>query len=176
MKNGEKLLVLYFTVDQLQHDIPIITQEIKTKLANELPEHMMPSMIQYLAEFPLNANGKVDRKKLPLPSFKRKIVEPKNEIEQRLLLIWQDLLQIDILSVEDNFFEVGGHSLIATKLIVRVRSHFSVSLPLTSLFKSPTIRSCAELIESELKYQLSESLTAKHSTNENTMLVDEVII
>ncbi|WDE09220.1 non-ribosomal peptide synthetase [Thalassomonas viridans] len=176
MNSGDRVLVLYYTAGQEPAHVPALSEKIKATLANQLPEHMMPSVIQHLPEFPLNPNGKVDRKKLPQPVFNRVITEPANDIEQQLLELWQELLENKQISVEDNFFEIGGHSLIATRLIARVRSHFSVSLPLTALFKSPTIRSCAVLLEEILKEEYSRSLINQDSAGENAELVDEIII
>lgn len=176
MNNGDSTLVLYYTAEQVQVDKSALSKVIRATLAKQLPEHMIPSVIQLILEFPLNPNGKVDRNKLPQPVFNHVIIEPMNDIEQQLLDLWQDLLQNNNISVEDNFFEIGGHSLIATKLTSRVRTHFSVSLPLTALFKSPTIRTCAVLIEQALKEQYSLSLINNDSGNESVLLVDELII
>jgi acyl carrier protein len=108
--------------------------------------------------FPLNPNGKVDRKKLPDAHFSSAVVHPETEIERRLADMWQAILQCDSISVTANFFEMGGHSLMATRLASQIRESFAIALPLTALFESPSIRSCAQLIEAALKEKYALNL------------------
>lgn len=173
--DGDKLLVLYYSTELSSSQNSELSGVIQSTLAEKLPEYMMPSVIQYLEQLPVNPNGKVDRKQLPVPECKGTIVEPTNDLERQLLIFWQELLQNDNVSIEDNFFEIGGHSLLATKLISRVRSHFDVSLPIAALFKSPTIKTCALVLEQALKEKYSEILRADSET-EHGDLVDELIL
>jgi|GEM_PF-1286122 len=156
---NEKTLLLYFTSDS-QHadDAKSLTESIRSRLSQKLPDYMRPSIIQYIDMIPLNPNGKTDKNSLPQATFSSVIVEPKSDVEKCLLDIWKSVLQREIISVEDNFFEVGGHSLLATKLLTKIRSSYSISFSLTSLFESPTIRLCALVVENALTEKYAESI------------------
>ena len=128
--------------------------ELKEHLRSSLPEYMLPSVYVFLEQFPLTANGKLNRRALPEPDLQefaanRKMVAPRNQVEEILLGIWQNILKVEKISVLDSFFEIGGHSLIATQLISRVRNAFDVELPLRDFFEKPTITELALIIEQE---------------------------
>ena len=135
---------------------------------------MRPSIIECLAGFPLNPNGKVDRKKLPAPLMHNRVVLPESEIEQSLLELCQTLLQRQDFGVTCNFFEIGGHSLLAAKLVTKIRATFAIAFPLTALYSSPTIRSCAALVELGLKEKFATSLVL--SDHASTTFDDEMIL
>jgi acyl carrier protein len=119
---------------------------------------MRPSLIQPIDAFPLNPNGKVDRKRLPRPEIGEAIVAPATDIERRLTEIWTSLLGCDSVSVTANFFEVGGHSLMAAKLAAMIRASFGIAFPLALLFESPTIRACARCVENCLLDKYAQTL------------------
>jgi len=116
---------------------------LRAHLAERLPEAMVPSHVLVLDRLPLGANGKLDRAALPAPGGVREpgdaYVAPRDEVEQRLAALWQEVLRLDRLSVHADFFALGGHSLLATQLVSRVRDAFQVELPLRALFDAPTI-------------------------------------
>ncbi|CBL45103.1 Non-ribosomal peptide synthetase modules and related proteins [gamma proteobacterium HdN1] len=122
------------------------TASLRNGLRARLPEYMVPNAIICLPKWPLTPNGKVDRKALPAPdqaSSATVYVAPRNEIEQRIAQIWQDILKIDRVGVEDNFFELGGHSLLATQIVSRTRSAFNIQLALRDLMGDPTVAELA---------------------------------
>ncbi|HLK61669.1 MAG TPA: amino acid adenylation domain-containing protein, partial [Chthonomonadaceae bacterium] len=127
--------------------------ELREALREKLPGHMVPSAFVMLDAFPLNSNGKVDRKALPKPD--RGVSEPgseyatpRNAREEILAEIWSQVLRVAQVGVHDSFFELGGHSLLATQLMARVREVFHVELPLRSLFESPTIAALGQKLAS----------------------------
>jgi amino acid adenylation domain-containing protein/non-ribosomal peptide synthase protein (TIGR01720 family) len=129
-------------------------QEVRATLSRTLPGYMIPSEFVLIEEMPRNSSGKLDRKSLPAPDSMR--VPPKlpatsarNLVEEIMCGIWDDVLAREHTGVEDNFFEVGGHSLIATKVILRVREAFQIDLPLRVLFEHPTPSALARFIEAE---------------------------
>jgi thioesterase domain-containing protein/acyl carrier protein len=126
---------------------------LRDHLKERLPEYMVPSAFVPLEKFPLSSNGKVDRKALPVPEYARPELEdayvaPRTPTEQALAEIWTAVLGVERIGVTDNFFALGGNSLLAVRLFVRVRKWAGIDLPLATLFKSPTIGGLAELLSS----------------------------
>lgn len=126
--------------------------ELRGWVGRELPEHMTPAVFVCLPFLPLTANGKFDRAALPAPDVTNTLRDetfaaPKTAVEQRLATILTSLLNLNDVSVNDNFFMLGGHSLLGTQLIARIRSAFGVDLTLRSLFESPTIAELSLEIE-----------------------------
>ncbi len=121
-----------------------IAPKLRKRLSEKLPDYMIPSAFVLIDSIPLNPNGKIDKKALPDPG-KRGIsggtehIEPRNNIEKRLVEIWRSILGINKIGVKDNFFQSGGHSLLAVSLIARINKEFNTELPLAGIFKSPTI-------------------------------------
>jgi len=146
---GDKQLVGYFlpaTNAQPTHT------ELRNFLAGQLPEYMVPATFVKLDVLPLNPSGKVDRTALPEPDAENTLrdnifVAPRTSVEERVAGILASLLGVKQVSVEDNFFLIGGHSLLGTQLIAKVRDAFAVELSLRSLFDSPTITELCEQIE-----------------------------
>ena len=119
--------------------------ELRPWLSARLPDHMVPNLVMTLHAVPRTPTGKVDRTALPDPVWapiRTRVVAPRDDVERRLALLWRDVLNLGPaveLSVHDDFFALGGHSLTATQLLARVRTQLSVHLPLASLFGAPTI-------------------------------------
>lgn len=116
--------------------------DLRTALQSDLPDYMIPAQILVLNEFPLNANGKLDRKALPEPEFKgREFIAPRNGLERGLAAIWQDVLQVEQIGVTDNFFELGGDSLRILKVLAKVRAseNLNIELKLRDMISKPTI-------------------------------------
>ncbi|MEP7010069.1 MAG: amino acid adenylation domain-containing protein [Acidobacteriota bacterium] len=140
---GDRRLVAYVTGEG-------DPESLRDSLRERLPEYMVPSAIVTLGSLPLNANGKVDKKALPAPEWRRPedlYQAPKTPVEEILAGIWSDLLGLDRVGANDHFFELGGHSLLATQVMSRVRSAFGVELPLRDLFESPTLSGLAARVE-----------------------------
>ena len=130
------------------------SQELRSYLLPLLPEYMVPSQFVLLTAFPLTPNKKVDRKALPapvlvVPAATTHVPETASaQTEQTLIEIWQQVLQLPTIGVQDNFFDLGGNSLIAVTLIGKIRSVLNVQLSLISLFRSPTVADLAQEIAS----------------------------
>jgi len=142
-RDGEKELVAY-----LLADIVLVPHEIKQYLSRKLPAYMLPGCYVQLKKFPLMPNGKVDKRSLPLPEDSSMdggitYVAPRNETEERLVMIWREILSKDQIGIKDDFFHIGGHSLKAIQLISRISQSFDVSLTLLSIFNNPTIEGVA---------------------------------
>ena len=107
---------------------------------------MVPSAFVALERFPLDPNGKFDRRALPEPGFERpeeSYVAPRTDLESALAAIWTDLLPVERVGVHDDFFDLGGHSLAATRIAGRIRAELGVDVPLTILFDEPTVERLA---------------------------------
>jgi len=120
---------------------------------------MLPAVYVRLDELPLTANGKVDRDALPEPDAENsgrpgEVTEPRTLVEQALAGVVCELLRLDRVSVDENFFVLGGHSLLGAQLIARVRDRFGVEMDLRTLFDNPTVERMAGVVEERLVAQL----------------------
>lgn len=146
-KNKIEQLVAYVTLTHPLEDAPRL---IKARLQKELPDYMCPNNVWVIPHFPLTSNGKIDKKSLPEPDFDRSEIAhlpPQNEQELKLCELWSELLRRTIQSVNLNFFEAGGHSLLAMQLVSRIRETFEMDIPLSVLFEHPDIQSQAEWVK-----------------------------
>jgi amino acid adenylation domain-containing protein len=146
---GEKNLVGYFV---LSPNSQPTHSELRNFIAARLPEYMVPAMFVTLQDLPLSPNGKIDRASLPDPGpdnilRDHAFVAPRTPIEERVASILASLLGLPQVSVEDNFFLLGGHSLLGTQLIARVRDEFQIELSLRSLFEAPTAEKLSARVE-----------------------------
>jgi amino acid adenylation domain-containing protein len=152
---GDQRIVAYFISQPGQQPT---AATLRSYLRDKLPEYMVPSNFVQLQTFPLTPNRKVDRKAFPAPllvtpqpvpaqSAPTPTISPRKTTEQNLIEIWQKVLQIPTVAVTDNFFNLGGNSLMAVTLIGKIRSGLNVDLPLISLFQSPTILGLVKEIE-----------------------------
>lgn len=123
--------------------------ELMEHLAASLPAYMVPSAVVVLERFPVNLQGKVDRRALPDPAVESGVpfVSPRTDTERTLAEIWESVLNVGPIGVHDNFFELGGHSLLATQVIGRLEQVFKFEVPLRRLFEAPTVAGLAEVIE-----------------------------
>ena len=143
---GEKRLVAYV--------VPVAgrkpnASELHRFVAEKLPKYMLPAAFVILDAFPLNPNGKLDRKALPAPDNLRPdlaeaFVAPRNETEAALAQIFARVLEVDRVGVRDDFFELGGHSLLATQLIARLLKDVGATVAIADLFEAPTVAGLAE--------------------------------
>jgi amino acid adenylation domain-containing protein len=160
---GEKYLAAY--VVPREEPGPKIN-ELREFLRGKLPDYMIPAEFVYLKSLP-SINGKLDRKALPRPDHKRPdlsypYVPQRNEVEQKLILIWEEVLGVSPIGVHDKFFDLGGHSLSATRTVSRVLDTFRVEVSLTSLFESPTIADMAAVVtQSQAKKLVGEEDLAR---------------
>ncbi|MDX5418201.1 MAG: amino acid adenylation domain-containing protein [Hymenobacteraceae bacterium] len=148
---GNKRLIGY-VVPSGEFDREYVVRQLKDRL----PEYMVPSVLLELEEIPLTSSGKVNKKALLEAEAGEVLssgyVAPRNETEEKLTIIWQELLQLERVGVEDNFFELGGDSLLAIRLSTKVKHTFGVKdLPIVHLFKNPTIAQLAEVIREKVE-------------------------
>jgi amino acid adenylation domain-containing protein len=146
---GDKRLVAYVVVKQAAQ--APTSGELREYLKERVPDYMVASAFVLLDELPLTPNGKVDRRALPAPErsidTEKEIVAPRNAVEEQLTQVWQELLDVEPISVKDNFFEVGGHSLLAVRLMSRIEQQWGHTLPLATLFQGGTIEYLAKLLD-----------------------------
>ncbi|MCP5050559.1 MAG: AMP-binding protein, partial [bacterium] len=145
VQTGDKYLCAYIAAS-----IEVGAGELREYLAHTLPDYMLPSYFVEIGTIPLTPNGKIDRGALPEPGLKagKEYTAPGNTVEERLVKIWSCVLGIDedIISIQRNFFELGGDSLRATVMAGKINEVFHVKLPLTEVFKTPTIRGLAKYV------------------------------
>jgi tyrocidine synthetase-3 len=162
-KTGDKYLCAYIVVNesgkQLFYDPLSGAEELKTYLSGVLPEYMVPTYIVPLEKLPLTPNGKIDRKLLagvesiiPAPGKDSAYIAPRSEIEKKLADLWAEVLKIsrEIISIDSNFFQLGGHSLRATILLSRIHKALDIKVTLAEFFRYPTIRGLAEAVKSRI--------------------------
>ncbi|MEL6820908.1 MAG: alpha/beta fold hydrolase, partial [Calditrichota bacterium] len=142
--------------------------DIQAYLRKHLPDYMVPSAIMEMEEYPLTPNGKIDRKALPLPGFnqtREKVVkeQPTDELEEALLDIWESVLMNKSIGIHDNFFQIGGHSLLAARIFARIEQQLGKRLPLATLFNVQTIAGLANFIREEKEADDWRSLVAIRS-------------
>ena len=126
--------------------------DLRSALKESLPEYMVPAAFVTLEALPVTPSGKVDRRALPAPDSARPDLDasyaaPRNPVQEVLADIWSDLLGVDRVGIHDDFFQLGGHSLLVAKLAARVRQAFKVELSLVQVFQSPTVAALSEVIE-----------------------------
>ncbi|MGB7604816.1 MAG: amino acid adenylation domain-containing protein [Lutisporaceae bacterium] len=145
-KEKEKCICAYVVSEKDINEL-----NLKGYLKETLPEYMVPAYFVQLDKLPLTSNGKLDRRALPEPNLDYTLNEyeaPRNEIEEKLSKIWSEVLGIEKVGINDNFFDLGGHSLKATALISKIHKELNKEIPLKELFKSPTIKAISKFIES----------------------------
>ncbi|SFH03863.1 amino acid adenylation domain-containing protein, partial [Duganella sp. CF458] len=144
---SDKRLVAYLLADG-----EIDQAALRGALLRELPEHMVPAAFVAMTEFPLNPNGKLDRKALPAPDAsalsRREYEEPQGEMESSLAALWQELLGVKRIGRHDHFFELGGHSLLAVRMLGRLRQSLRVEASLRELFAQPQLATFAAVLRS----------------------------
>jgi acyl carrier protein len=145
---GNKRLVAYLVFHEGQSPS---TNELRQYLKEKLPEFMTPSLFVPLEEMPLTPNGKINRRLLPAPEGDRPDLEvtylaPQTEIERTIAAIWAEVLQVKRVGVHDNFFDLGGHSLLVAQVRNKLRDALGQDVPLVAFFESPTVQSLAHLL------------------------------
>ncbi|HET8706855.1 MAG TPA: amino acid adenylation domain-containing protein, partial [Pseudomonadales bacterium] len=136
-------------------------------LAKHVPDYMVPNVLITVKAWPLTPNGKIDRKALPQPdaATQREYVAPRDNIEQRLADIWADVIGVAKVGIFDNFFEIGGNSLIAARAIAKLRQEFEIEIPLRALFEMHTIADIAAYISAS--QWAMQSINQPASSDEN---------
>lgn len=153
---GDKRLVAYVVLADDEHASWLA--DLRAFLQERLPAYMLPAAYVPLPALPLTPNGKVDRRALPAPDHdlyapESATIAPRTPIEEILADLWAEVLSLERVGVEDNFFEVGGHSLFATQVISRIRQLLHIELPLRVLFEQPSIAELAQYIEQTQRHE-----------------------
>lgn len=170
-RSGGPQLVAYIVAKQPRPT----AGDLRNFLEDRLPRQMVPSSFSFLHAFPLTSNGKVDRQLLShiqgredqtllalLDQSEGKVlVQPRDEVEFQLLNIWEELLNVSPISILDNFFDLGGHSILAVRLMSLIHKQFGQELALTALFNAPTIEKLALLLRQRTSQRSSESVLVK---------------
>jgi non-ribosomal peptide synthetase component F/acyl carrier protein len=138
---GHRRLVAYVTP---RNGAPIRSREIRKGLQSKLPAYMVPSAFVAMDQLPLTVHGKIDRAALPEPAathleLEKSPAPPRNPVEEVLAGIWQQVLNLDRIGIRDDFFEMGGHSLLAMQVASRVREDLGIDLPIAAVFSCPTV-------------------------------------
>ncbi|NEP12735.1 MAG: amino acid adenylation domain-containing protein, partial [Symploca sp. SIO2C1] len=151
---GDKRLVAYVIFDETVAS----PTELRQFLKETLPDYMVPAAFVDLDALPLTPNGKIDRKALPSPEFQpasdQVFIPPRNPLELELTQIWSEVLQVEPISIIENFFDLGGHSLLAISLMVRIQQRLGHTLPLVTLFQGATVEQQALLLQQKAAPQV----------------------
>ncbi|MEZ2126401.1 MULTISPECIES: amino acid adenylation domain-containing protein [unclassified Sinorhizobium] len=160
--DSEKALVAYVVAKKGDG---LDVEEIRAGLERSLPSYMVPAAVVELEKLPTNPNSKLDRFALPAPApVKRTIVEPATALEEDIRDVWRQVLKMEAISVEDNFFHIGGNSLGAIRILSLMRQRRpQTPLTIADIFNNPTIRSFASLIEQGDQRDLSEVIVLRSS-------------
>ncbi len=158
--SGDKKLVAY-VVPENQQDFN--STELRQFLKQSLPDYMIPSAFVTLEALPVTANGKIDKRALPIPTLdqqqlERNFVTPRNDIEKQLVAIWEKVLGVQPIGITDNFFALGGHSLLAIRLFAEIEKNLRKNLPLVTLFQAQTVEELAGVMTARTSPLEQESL------------------
>ncbi len=139
-----------------------VPARLRSFLEQKLPSYMVPSDFVLLDALPLGPNGKVDRKALPLPAAFRAstndgVTPPRNDLERKLVDVWSELLGVTGFGVHDSFFDLGGHSLMVSRVMFRIEDELGIEIPMRALYEAPTIAQIAKVVEAHAS---GESLTS----------------
>jgi acyl carrier protein len=175
IQSGDRQLVTYFVPTR---EPAATVTELRNFLKDRLPDYMIPSAFVMLPALPLTPNGRVDHLALPAPEGTRPELDtpfaaPRTPIEAELAKIWADVLSLDQVGIHDNFFDLGGHSLAATRVVSQVIKQFRLDLPLQSLFQSPTVAEMAAVIDERQKNRLTEEELERILTELEAMSEEE---
>ncbi len=176
--SGEQYLCAYIVLSEWREGddeevLAEILEQLRAHLSRHLPDYMVPSFFIPMEKVPLTPNGKLDRKALPAPDTTGglgvRYTAPRDEMETHLQALWSGILGLDgeIIGIDNNFFQLGGHSLNATTLALKVEKELGVKLPLAEIFRAPTIREMAEWVvgqrsaQGESEYESIDILEAR---------------
>ena len=154
------------------------TSILRRAAGQKLPAHMVPSDFVFLESLPLTPNGKVDRLALPARDRSRPQLEvayaaPRSDIETLLAKIWAEVLAIDLVGIHDNFFDLGGHSLAASRVISRVIQSFKLVLPVRALYDAPTVARMAEVVKQNHAHRADDAELEQMLRQVETMTEEE---
>lgn len=157
---GLKRLVGYFVATK-----EVGTNDLRKHLATLLPDYMQPSAFVAVKELPRTPSGKIDRKALPAPDVRRPELDvayaaPTTPVQKTMAEVWADLLGIDRVGIDDNFFDLGGNSLLSIQAVAELEGH-GLKLPIVKLYQHPTVKACAAFLEGGTAQESPAELAAK---------------
>ena len=149
---GEPQLVAYLKSGRSDED----TKAIRTQLADVLPDYMIPTIFMWVKEFPITENGKIDKKNLPLPQYIRPdsaplLRKPRTSLEKGISELWAEQLQIPEMGIDDNFFLMGGTSLLTQKVASLMKKRLNLNISVTKIYQFPTIATLSDFLETDSK-------------------------
>jgi amino acid adenylation domain-containing protein len=144
--SGDKRLIAYYTSNRKAD--PPLAKRLRALISKTLPEFMVPAAYVLLDAMPLTAHGKLDRRALPAPTVENiattaEYIAARTPLERELAAIWRESLELERVGIDENFFDIGGHSLSAMRMVVRIRSVLGIDVPIACLFQNPTIETLA---------------------------------
>ena len=163
--SGDAQLVAYYTCSALA--APTVT-ELRSFLREHLPDFMIPSAFVRLETIPLTHSGKINRRSLPDPDNERPglstpYLPSRNEIERKLVAVWEEVLDVHPIGIRDNFFDLGGHSLLAIRLLAEVEKKFGARLPVATLLQTSTIEHLALILSEQSRSQRSSLIPVQRA-------------
>lgn len=168
--NSQCIVGYYTAADNIDEKL------LQSYLSLKLPQYMVPDYFMQLAEMPVNSSGKIDRKSLPVPSFAeraREFVSMETDTEKKLGAIWSELLKIEHIGRLDDFFELGGDSLMAIALLGKISSTFGVELSIADIMKTPVLKQLASLVD---ETKSGDRVIAAQKKNEYVLLPQQKAI
>ena len=156
---GDRRLVAYFVAAGSE---PIEEEQLRRLLRGTLPPFMIPSAFVRLSELPVTPNGKLDRATLPAPDGTRPRLEhpfvaPESPVQEMLVSIWREVLAVDRVGIDDDFFALGGHSMLAVRMVARMRDTLGLELPLAEVFEHRTVRGLADAVAASMLGEIADS-------------------
>lgn len=172
---GDKRLIAYLLTST---EPAPSADELRTRLKASLPDYMLPAAFVFLDAMPLTPNGKINRKALPAPDLARpelnaEFAAPRNELENSIAEIWRQALRLEHVGIDDNFFDLGGHSLLLTRVYEALRKQVSEPFALITLFQHPTIRSLAARLAQD---EIPAPIRIRANMSRNADSSDEIAI
>ena len=172
---GDKRLAAYVVYENKdKYDEGFIRNELKKHVA----DYMIPYIIIGLEKFPLNINGKIDRKMLPEPQLfnsNKIIVTPRNKFEKRIVEIWRKALNINDIGINDNFFDIGGHSLMLIRVHGEIEKETDKKIEVVDLFKYPTIASLSEFLNNDTNEETIINKAKERAENQKKARENRII-
>ena len=169
---GQLRLVAYLISSTNEKD----SLALRKKLGERVPDYMIPSVFIWMDEFPKTSSGKIDRKSLPKPDNKRPELgvlfkAPGTNTEKRLASLWTELLQLNPIGINDHFFELGGNSLLAVKMVADLQLKHQLKLPVTKLYQYPTIAAIAGFLDGDYKLPGKEAKSKQGERHEDIAVI-----
>ncbi|MDP5138242.1 amino acid adenylation domain-containing protein, partial [Rheinheimera baltica] len=168
-KEGSQYLAAYFV-----SNVKVDVEQLRERLAQQLPDYMLPTTFTAIDSIPLTINGKLDKQALPEPELinRDNYTAPRNELEEKLCAIWQNVLGLEQVGIHDHFFRIGGDSIKAIKLINNLNSRLKIDLPMVSLFTHSCIASLSEEIRNfKLSKHILKKLTPTSTSNQTLFMI-----